>query len=145
SILHDPPAALPPQVSPGVRDLILRCLEKDRVRRYQKACEVRAAMESIQSAQLGSVVRPVERKAKRLWLTLALLIPVLTAVLWIYRRQVGAVHSTSGLPEQRQLAILPIAIPTDLSESSAFANGLVDTLAARLTQLTASHSLAVIP
>jgi len=49
AILREPPAPLPIHVSPGLRAVIMRCLAKEPEKRYQRASEVRAAMEALQS------------------------------------------------------------------------------------------------
>ena len=49
AIIRSTPAALPPHVPVSLRGIILRCLAKDPVLRYQRAGEVRAALEAIQS------------------------------------------------------------------------------------------------
>ena len=46
AILRDPPAPCPPNVHPNLCSVILRCLEKSPVERYQRAADVRAALEA---------------------------------------------------------------------------------------------------
>jgi len=50
AILRETPAALPTHVTPGLRAVITRCLSKEPEKRYQRASEVRAALEALQSA-----------------------------------------------------------------------------------------------
>jgi serine/threonine protein kinase/photosystem II stability/assembly factor-like uncharacterized protein len=52
SVINESPALLPPSIPPGVSSIILRCLAKDPAQRYQRASEVRAALEAIQSAAI---------------------------------------------------------------------------------------------
>lgn len=49
AILRESPAALPTHVSPGLRAVIVHCLAKEPEKRYQRASEVRAALEALQS------------------------------------------------------------------------------------------------
>lgn len=49
AILRSTPAPLPSHTPVSLRGIILRCLAKDPVQRYQRAGEVRAALEAIQS------------------------------------------------------------------------------------------------
>jgi serine/threonine protein kinase len=50
AILRESPPALPTHVPPGLRAVITRCLAKEPEKRYQRASEVRAALEALQSA-----------------------------------------------------------------------------------------------
>jgi predicted Ser/Thr protein kinase/tetratricopeptide (TPR) repeat protein len=45
SILRNPPAALPPHVSGSLRDIVLKCLAKDPLQRYQRAADLRLILE----------------------------------------------------------------------------------------------------
>jgi serine/threonine protein kinase len=60
AIIHQPPAPLPASVPAGLAGVILRCLAKELAQRFQRASEVRAALETLQAATLtGRVaVRP---------------------------------------------------------------------------------------
>jgi serine/threonine protein kinase len=49
AILRESPAALPTHVTPGLRAVIMHCLAKEPEKRYQRASEVRAALEALQS------------------------------------------------------------------------------------------------
>ena len=62
-ILREAPAALPTHVTPGLRAVIMRCLSKDPDKRYQRASEIRAAMEALQS-DTGTAL-PVDHHAAR--------------------------------------------------------------------------------
>jgi serine/threonine protein kinase len=54
AILREPPPPLPPTVPYGLAAIIQRCLMKEPAERYQRASEVRAALEAIQGAVLQS-------------------------------------------------------------------------------------------
>ena len=47
AIQRDPPAPLPASVPPSLRNVVGRCLAKEPAQRYERASEVRAALESI--------------------------------------------------------------------------------------------------
>ena len=53
-IMQEPLKPLGPPVPPGLWSIIQRCLAKDPLRRYQRAAEVQAALEAIQSAAIGA-------------------------------------------------------------------------------------------
>jgi len=50
AILREAPRALPTHVPPGVRAIILHCLAKEPEQRYQRASEVKAALEALHSS-----------------------------------------------------------------------------------------------
>ncbi len=52
AILREPPPPLPAAVPHGLAAVIQRCLMKERAERYQRASEVRAALEALQGASL---------------------------------------------------------------------------------------------
>jgi photosystem II stability/assembly factor-like uncharacterized protein len=54
AILREPPPPLPSTVPYGLAAVIQRCLMKERAGRYQRATEVRAALETVQGAVLQS-------------------------------------------------------------------------------------------
>jgi TolB-like protein/Tfp pilus assembly protein PilF len=49
AILREPPAPLPATVLPGLRAVIHRCLAKEPGQRYQRAAEVRAALQTLEA------------------------------------------------------------------------------------------------
>jgi serine/threonine protein kinase/photosystem II stability/assembly factor-like uncharacterized protein len=54
AILREPPAPLPGTVPAGLAATIMRCLTKQPERRYQRASEVRAALETLRTAAIVS-------------------------------------------------------------------------------------------
>ena len=54
AILREPTPPLPTSVPPGLASVIQRCLSKERLERYQRASEVRVALEAVQGAVLQS-------------------------------------------------------------------------------------------
>jgi len=54
AILREIPSALGPPVPPGLWAIIQRCLTKEPVQRYQRAGEVQAALDAVQSAAIAS-------------------------------------------------------------------------------------------
>ena len=58
AIMREIPAPLGPPVPPGLWAIIQRCLTKEPLQRYQRAGEVQAALEAIQSASMTSPPEP---------------------------------------------------------------------------------------
>jgi serine/threonine protein kinase len=65
AILHELPSPLPSSVPPGLSAVILRCLAKDLKDRFQRASDVRSALETIQSAAIVSEPRHEEPTGPR--------------------------------------------------------------------------------
>lgn len=54
AIMREMPSPLGPPIPPGLWAIIQRCLAKESVQRYQRAGEVQAALEAVQSARIAS-------------------------------------------------------------------------------------------
>ena len=54
AIIREIPSPLGPPVPPGLWAIIQRCLTKEPIQRYQRASEVQAALEAVQSAAIAS-------------------------------------------------------------------------------------------
>ena len=146
SILRDPPPPLPPRVPANLAAIIFRCLEKEPARRYQRAGEARAALEALIPSK-NSVVLPLRPMPRRLLPTV--LIAVLLALLiaagtFVFREKYRKHSAIFAVPQRVVLGVLPPVPNTDASQS-AFESGLADTLNSRLSELSARHSLSVIP
>jgi serine/threonine protein kinase/photosystem II stability/assembly factor-like uncharacterized protein len=65
AILHELPRPLPPSAPPGLSAVIMRCLAKDLKDRFQRAGEIRSALETIQSAAVVGGPRREEPTGSR--------------------------------------------------------------------------------
>lgn len=63
AIMRETPTALGPPVPPGLWAIIQRCLAKEPAQRYQRASEVQAALEAVQSAAIVSPAPSPDRNA----------------------------------------------------------------------------------
>lgn len=145
---------LNPGLSSSFENVVLRCLSKDPERRYQRASELTAALESVDDATSTHPTHPTHLAAplsSSLWkFAVALLLLIILAacglLFWKHRRKPAPIASSSHPSE---LAILPLESPaspnTDSPSDAAFNNGLVETLTSRLTQLSSAHPLEVVP
>jgi len=79
AILREPPPALPPHVTPGLRAVIMRCLAKEPEKRYQRASEVSAAMQALQS-DTGVTSRVATEPAPNSWSSYVLVTASLLAL-----------------------------------------------------------------
>jgi len=154
AIIQEPMPPLPEHVPAGLAAVIKRCLQKEPSRRYQRASELRAALEALEiSGTAVPAPAPVNRAGVAwkpvLWVSVGLAAVLLASVgIWLVSRNGRAstspVRGGISVPERVQLAVLPPTGATG-SEDSAFNDGLVETLTSRLTALTEKHPLAVIP
>ena len=154
-IINEPIPALPETVPPGLAAVIRRCLEKEPSRRYQRAGEVRAALEALEPSSAVSIVSSVSDKPKFglvRWVAAAAVLALITAsALWLAKRSHNVTKTPTEVASERvQLAVIsPDASNTNDTNSqgseAAFDSGLVDTLTSGLTELSERHHLAVIP
>ena len=153
-IIQDEFPPLPDSTPTGLIAVIRRCLEKEPGRRYQRAGEVRAALEALDPSSSSAapvVVAPALRRAKPplLWLALALVaVAVLVGgAIWLARRPPRLpVTAVKASPVERsQLVVLSPESDSSGVEGAAFDSGLVETLTSNLTDLSEHHPLAVIP
>lgn len=107
AILRSSPQPLPPRVPAMIRGVIQRCLAKEGAHRYQRAGEVRAALEAIQSdfsiAPAPEVPAPAPR---RRWVGPALAIgaAAATALFWFGRGRDASSDPTAA-PGRLRLAV----------------------------------------
>ena len=149
SILNQPPLPLqtttkgaPPVL---LRSVIERCLEKDPGQRYQKAGEVRAALEAVRAGAGLPVWPRLKRAVSRHRVlasagALAMVLAVAAAV------DVGGLRSRlmavlSG-PAFRSLAVLPVVNLSGDPEQEYFADGMTDTLIADVSKIGALRVIA---
>ncbi len=103
AILHEPPAPLPNQISPSLKQIILRCLEKDPGRRYQQAEDVCAALESSGPHERSSRVR----RAMTATAVALLVIAALAAVpFFVWRAMKPSPVSAVSAPGPHAIAVM---------------------------------------
>jgi len=152
AIVQEPTPPLPEHVPAGLTAVIKRCLEKEPSQRYQRASELRAALEALETS--GVAAESSSERAKFPWKAVLWGAVGLAVVLFAgagigtawrnSKRAKTPASSAMSIPERVQIAVLPASGGTG-PEESAFNDGLVETLTSRLTALTEKHPLAVIP
>jgi TolB-like protein/Tfp pilus assembly protein PilF len=140
AILNESPPVLPPGVPDGLRGVVERCLAKEPAQRYQRAAEVRAALEALAS---GVALPPGRAKARRpprqLWLAAGLV--VLAAVVTVaITLDFGALRrgGLGGMPHPviDSLAVLPLENLSGDPEQGYLADGMHDALITSLGQIS---------
>jgi serine/threonine protein kinase/tetratricopeptide (TPR) repeat protein len=141
AILHEPPSPLPSRVAAPLQTVIGRCLEKEPARRYQRAGEVQAALETLGSS--------AGRKTRVLFAvgTVLTLIAAALAALWINRPSTDLettpdASTVTGVTPRRSVAVLGFknlsGSPTVAWLSTAFSEILS-------TELAAGEQLRIVP
>ncbi len=145
AILRDPTPALPAEVPAALRGVIMKCLEKDPVRRYQRAGEVRAGLETALSAwsDRGTTVAASTAPAvpatlrtgtRRTAVLAAIGLILLTAA------AIGLVSwhrwGASAVPRVESIAVLPLANLSGDPAQEFFADGMTEALIADLAKIS---------
>jgi tetratricopeptide (TPR) repeat protein len=144
--------ALPSATPAKVRELLLRCLQKEPQRRLQ---DIREAQTEIAGAQREGSTGPVPvpgpamagRRVRILATTLLAAVALGAGVTAIpsVRARIHTWLGEGAIPQEKQLAVLPFQVVGGDASAKAFSDGLTETLTAKLTQLTARHALQVVP
>jgi serine/threonine-protein kinase len=132
AILNEPPAALPVKVTPAVTAIVLRCLAKDPADRYERAGEVRAALEA--AAQQQPTAPAIDRARVSLWWR-TVAAGIVLAVLIGAGGWYAAHRLTSTIPSASAIAVVPLASATGTPESDALSDGITESIINSLGQL----------
>ncbi|MCI0353143.1 MAG: tetratricopeptide repeat protein [Acidobacteriales bacterium] len=148
-ILHEEPrsiAAQNPAVTADLERIVFKMLAKNPTHRHASAVDLLADLQQIDSGAPGS---RRSRLPLKLQLALGVLLLVLVGAGFMVKRLLPVSKSHAGsfqeLPEQKYLAVLPFRAIGGDAERQAYADGLTETITAKLTQLTARHQLQVAP
>jgi eukaryotic-like serine/threonine-protein kinase len=154
AILRDAPGPLPASVPPGLSAVISRCLEKSPDDRYQRAGEVRDALEALQGSHSILLPRPTRKKfrasrgllffAPLLFIALVLALNWRASRDWLFRRGSKAAAPVS-LPSpvvRKSVAVLGFQNASKRDETAWLSTALGEMLA---TELSAGEKLRIIP
>ena len=167
AILHEnvlPPGSWNRELPPQLEEIIARALEKDRELRYQHASDLRADLQRLKrnsetgrtsASTMGAPEAPATGRGKH-WkialsnLPVALLVVFLVTGLFFVIRSRHSPDSaalpakTTAGEQPTTLIVLPFEAISDDPKLTAFGDGLVDTLTAKLAQLSTNHPLQVV-
>jgi eukaryotic-like serine/threonine-protein kinase len=163
AILGQAPMSLNESV-PGLpqrlQEIIDKCLVKNRDLRYQNAAEIhRDLLQLKKDFEAGKKLRSTQTAARwtpqrkfRLGIVTAVVLVAVAAGIWgrgILHRMAatgaGTAIRASLLPERKSIAVLPIVAQAGDEKLTAFGKGLLDDVAAKLSQLSANHDVEVVP
>jgi len=148
-----------PGLPQRLQQIIDKSLMKNRELRYQSAADVHhdllqlkkdyEAGKSLKSVRTATTWSP-QRKL-RIALGAVLVLLVVAGVVWgpraLHRLATSRtlLQATPVLPERKSLAILPFAAVQGDPKLTAFGKGLLEDMAAKLSQLSANHEVEVVP
>ena len=142
------PKKFNPNISEALSDIILKCLEKDKAKRYQNAIEVREELEKVEKAPLPAA--PVEPQKKRAakrkaapkfdlrkfavpaLIGVALIIAALVVIQLVAHRKPVAAEATS---QKRSVAVLPFEDTSSAKDGEYLAKGIPETLIHKLSSI----------
>jgi len=138
AILNRPPLMLPPEVPAELGAVIGRCLEKDSAKRYQKAQELRDALEAIRAGTASMWTAWRYRLSRRRWPVTAAALIVVAAL--VFGLNVGGLRSrlTGGAGAEGRpfkLAVLPFDNLTGDPEQEHLSDGLTQEMISQLSSL----------
>ncbi len=149
-----PVTQLNPQVPAEVEQVVAKMLPKDPAERYPTAKDLLGDLRAVQRGVSYSARPPALRPLLARHLETALLAGLAVMVLLVMVAIASLPSVRQGLkerlgfiqvPQEKHLVVLPFAVLGGDPQNQAFADGLTETLTAKLTQLTPSHSLQVVP
>ena len=133
-------------LDPRWEQAILRCLERDPGDRFSSAGDVVQALHGIAVSPASHIYQALKRRRPITAASLATL--VLLGLVFAIPDARLALKQRLGLvsiPQDKRLAVLPFTVIGGSADDKAFADGVMETLTAKLTRLEGKHSLHVVP
>jgi eukaryotic-like serine/threonine-protein kinase len=135
------------EVPAELNKVIGRMLAKEPSQRYQSCADVLADLQAVRAGQKPVLDKPspARKKLRILWGALAAIFVVLLVLMFW---KTSARMPWSAVPvaaSSRQLVVLPFQAASQDANSRAFADGLTETLAAKLGQIADRYPLEIVP
>ena len=149
-----------PGLPQRLQEIIDKSLVKNRDLRYQDAAEIRHDLlllkkdyesgKKLKSTQTAAQWTP--KRKLLVGVAACLLLLLVAAGVWgpkVLRRMATSRAATSIhaslIPERKSIAVLPVVAQAGDPKLTAFGEGLLDDVAAKLSQLSANHDLEIVP
>ena len=141
------PRAVRPDLPDYLANIILKCLEKDPAARYQSARDILADLDAHNAPKVSAptqarIASPRRQGPARFSWLAATIVVLAIAVLFVFSktrylilRQPAAANQSGKAAIQRYMAILPFRVVGDEQNSHYIADGIVDSLTAKLSGL----------
>ncbi len=139
AIFHEAPSLLPSRVPAALQVVTARCLEKEPARRYQRASEVRAALETIGSSANARVAprRVGGRFSQRLIAaaSLAMMLGLTGVAIWLNVAGIRQRLFGGAGAQIRSIAVLPLENLSGDPDQEYFAAGMHEALITDLARI----------
>jgi serine/threonine-protein kinase len=138
AILNQAPEPLPERVPVELKAIVERCLAKEPGRRYQRAGEVRAALEAVAGGSAATSAGWRYRPVRQRWLLPAATLLVLAAaLLGLNAGRVRELLLGTRAPTIESLAVLPLENLSHNPDQEYFADGMTEALITELSKISA--------
>jgi tetratricopeptide (TPR) repeat protein len=167
AVVNSPPASME-DVPVALQEIVYHALAKDPARRYQSASEMLADLEKVETgvdrahtrtlsrselkqyvesaAQSAFSPQVTARRLKRRWLVAILVLPVLVAILLLVPATRQRIVAGLFGPSEKHIAVLPFSVIGSATGNDVLADGLMESLTGRLSNLElGNQSLWVVP
>jgi TolB-like protein len=145
AILHEPPRPLPPRLPAALQAMINRCLEKEPARRYQRASEVRAALDTLADTNAHSQPAPVSALRRRRLISaasLAVALGLAAAALWLNLPAIRQRLAGGQGDQIRSIAVLPLENLSGDPNEEYFVAGMHEALITDLARIRLDKVIA---
>jgi len=140
------PKEINAQVTDDISRVILKCLEKDKDKRYQNAGEVRSELENIEKGIPTTEIEIPKRKpitSREITVTFGLKKLLIPALIVIAMAVIGVItwllfiqkEEISPIPRKSSIAVLPFVDLSPQKDQEYFCDGLAEELINRLTNI----------